>query len=80
MARKPLYRVSPLTRAFSASCPVREHTGDGKSAGRCWHHVGTQGICPRHGDVRAAQKRYIDSGVLTNDFDLPSLSRAAESD
>lgn len=52
------------------NCAVREHTGDGHVVGRCWHYVGDGGECPRHGDVREVQTRYVERGELTNDWDL----------
>lgn len=34
--------------AFTGSCPIREHTGDGAYVGRC-EHATYNGYCPRHG-------------------------------
>lgn len=50
----------------ATNCAIREHTADGVSVGRCWHHV-KDGQCPRHGDVRAAQDHYARTGDLTDD-------------
>ena len=34
------------------NCPIDEQTADGIKVGRCWHYIGPEGYCPRHGDVR----------------------------
>lgn len=34
--------------AFTGSCPIREHTGDGHYVGRC-EFATYDGYCPRHG-------------------------------
>jgi hypothetical protein len=52
-------------------CPVREHTADKKSVGRCWYHLKEGHICPRHKNVDLAVKMFKESGEMTNDFDLP---------
>jgi hypothetical protein len=52
------------------ACAVRERTADGVSVGRCWFQIDKNGSCPRHGDVRAVQKKYVDSGELTDEGDL----------
>lgn len=54
---------------FNRNCPIRERTGDGRSVGRCWHYVGYELCCPRHGDVRAAIKLYEETGKLTDEND-----------
>jgi hypothetical protein len=51
------------------NCPIREHTADGVSVGRCWHWCGSTSECPRHGDVRAALEHYRTTGQLTNDHE-----------
>lgn len=51
------------------ACAVRERTADGVSVGRCYHHV-VDGKCPRHGDVTEVQKRYRETGRLTDERDL----------
>jgi hypothetical protein len=48
----------------ATACAVIEQTADGRSCGRCWFHV-RDGICPRHGDVSAVQRRYVETGKLT---------------
>jgi hypothetical protein len=52
------------------NCAVREHTADRVNVGRCMFAL-RAGICPRHGDVAAVQTHFVDTGALTNDFDLP---------
>jgi Pyruvate/2-oxoacid:ferredoxin oxidoreductase delta subunit len=52
------------------NCPVREHTADGRSVGRCWFYC-PDGTCPRHGDVREAMQLYRETGKLTNDTEVP---------
>lgn len=59
------------------NCAVREHTGDGRSAGRCFYYV-EDGRCHRHGDVKAVQERFVRTGELTNDYDVALASRGAE--
>ena len=49
------------------NCAIREFTGDGISSGRCMHYVGHTYICPLHGDVAEVQKRFRETGRLTND-------------
>lgn len=63
-------KIMPRTAIDGRNCAVREHTADGTNVGRCWHFVGDGGHCPRHGDVSAVQRRYAETGKLTNDFDL----------
>jgi hypothetical protein len=48
------------------NCPIRERTADGVNVGRCWFGL-KDGICPRHGDVRAAVKIFKDTGKLVED-------------
>jgi hypothetical protein len=52
------------------NCPIREHTADGVSVGRCWHYC-PDGKCPRHGDVSSALLHYRSTGKLTNDTERP---------
>lgn len=51
------------------NCPIRQHTADGVSVGRCWHFLGRGDtkICRIHGDVTEAVKTYANTGRLTND-------------
>lgn len=63
---------------WSDACAVREHTADGTSVGRCWHFVGRgeKKTCPRHGDVTEVQRRYTETGKLTNDTELARTNDA----
>lgn len=54
------------------NCPIREHTADRVSVGRCFFYC-PDGECPRHGDVTGAMATYKASGKLTNDFDLKKV-------
>lgn len=38
---------------FANNCPVIEVTGDGVECGTCTYYL-RDGVCPRHGDVKAA--------------------------
>lgn len=65
-----------MSRPFSRNCPIRQHTADKVSVGRCWHFLSIGAdrkglICPIHGEVSEAVAAYIKSNTLTNDFDLP---------
>lgn len=51
------------------ACAVRERTADGVSVGRCWFRV-EAGRCPRHGDVANVQRRYAETGRLTDESAL----------
>lgn len=51
------------------SCAINEETGDGTPVGRCWHYVGDDAVCPRHGDVKAVQEHYVKTGKLTRERD-----------
>jgi hypothetical protein len=51
-------------RTFQNNCAILEKTADGVPVGRCWHYL-TDGQCPRHGDVAAVQKLYVETGQLT---------------
>ena len=69
--RIPIFRRGQKLEALmDKNCAVREFTGDGVSVGRCMHYVGTNSICPRHGDVSAVQKRYVETGKLTDSTEL----------
>lgn len=50
-------------------CAIREFTADGVNVGRCYHFVGrgTVRTCPRHGNVTEVQRRYRETGKLTDD-------------
>jgi hypothetical protein len=50
------------------NCPIRERTGDGVSVGRCWCYC-PDDVCPRHGDVSEALKRYRETNQLTDEHD-----------
>ena len=52
------------------ACAVRERTADNVSVGRCYHFVGDVNICPRHGNVSDVQKRFSETGKLTDENDL----------
>lgn len=56
------------------NCPIREHTADGVSVGRCWHFC-ERGRCPRHGDVKEVLAHYRATGKLTNDYDAKKAGR-----
>jgi hypothetical protein len=43
-------RQSRAPKAFTGTCPIREHTGDGAYVGRC-DHATYDHACPRHGIV-----------------------------
>jgi hypothetical protein len=51
------------------ACAVREYTADLVSVGRCWFNV-QDGKCPRHGDVREVQRKFVETGRLTDEFEL----------
>jgi hypothetical protein len=61
--------VFPSHRNLDA-CAVRQFTADGVSVGRCWYTV-TAGMCPLHGDVAGVQKRFAETGELTDETKLP---------
>jgi hypothetical protein len=42
--------ITKAKPAFTGSCPVRQHTGDGNYVGRCYHST-YNGRCHLHGDV-----------------------------
>lgn len=62
--------TSDGVRPFADNCAVVEMTGDGLSVGRCWHYVGKERKCPRHGDVTEVQQTYVDTGNLTRSDEL----------
>lgn len=70
-------RVTPM-KSFRPMCPnacaVRERIGDGDAVGRCYFNV-VDGQCPRHGDVSAVQRRYQETGRLTDELDLLGRTR-----
>lgn len=66
-----------MSSSIPQSCAVRERTADGVSVGRCFHHS-PGGICPRHGDVSAVQRRFAETGKLTDERDLPSRAHQKE--
>jgi hypothetical protein len=39
-----------MTYPLIGNCPVNQRTGDGKSAGRCWHPL-YGGYCVTHGNI-----------------------------
>lgn len=55
------------------ACAVREYTADGVCVGRCWYTV-VNGICPRHGNVKAVQEMFKETGKLTDSFKLKAES------
>jgi len=54
------------------ACAVRERTADGDNVGRCYFHT-VGGMCPRHGDVAAVQRHYVETGRLTDERALNRL-------
>jgi hypothetical protein len=54
------------------ACAVRERTADGDNVGRCYFHT-VGGMCPRHGDVAAVQRHYVETGRLTDERSLNRL-------
>ena len=52
------------------ACAVRERTGENVNVGRCYHFVGDENVCPRHGNVSDVQKRFSETGKLTDENDL----------
>jgi hypothetical protein len=58
------------THPNPTACAVRERTADGVSVGRCYFRT-EDGVCQRHGDVSEVQKRYAETGKLTDENDLP---------
>ena len=66
--RIPVFRKDQkLERLDSKNCAIREFTADGVSVGRCMHYVGDDYICPRHGDVREVQRKWVETGKLTDE-------------
>jgi hypothetical protein len=55
-----------MSPPFPENCAILERTGDGRAVGRCWFRV-VEGQCPRHGDVREVQARFIETGDLTDE-------------
>ena len=53
-------------KVFEYNCAIREQTAAGVSVGRCWFYEPGD-VCPLHGDVSQVQKRYRDTGELTNE-------------
>ncbi len=51
---------------FDHNCAIREQTADGISVGRCWFYAPGD-VCSRHGDVSQVQKRYRETGELTDE-------------
>lgn len=56
---------------FTSNCPISERTADGFSVGRCWFYLEDGHTCPRHGDVSAAVAKYVATGKLTDESELP---------
>lgn len=52
------------------NCPVIERTADGRSVGRCFHWLGDDGRCERHGDVTLYRERHQRTGRLIDENDL----------
>ena len=62
-----------ITPIMPANCSVSEQTADGICVGRCWHYlvqVEEKYLCPRHGDVTIAVRRFRETGRLTFESDL----------
>jgi hypothetical protein len=55
------------------NCPIRQHTADGVSVGRCWHFVGHAPPyrCPVHGDVGGPVALFVAEKKLTDDDFAP---------
>jgi len=51
------------------NCPILERTGDDRPVGRCCFYL-KDGVCERHGDVSLYQKRYRETGKLTDEREL----------
>ncbi len=51
------------------NCPILERTADGVPVGRCWFWS-PDGICPRHGDAKAAIEKYKQTSKLTDEREL----------
>ena len=75
--RRQGHVVSKWSALLPNNCAIQETTGDGVSVGRCFYHLKDQQhqgwpskICPRHGDVTAAQAAYIKNGTITTDAEL----------
>lgn len=58
-------------------CAVLERTADDIPVGRCWFHL-KDGVCPRHGDVKAVQDHYLATGNLTDERDIVRFNPPAE--
>jgi glyoxylase-like metal-dependent hydrolase (beta-lactamase superfamily II) len=70
-----------MSRIAINNCPILEVTGDNRSVGRCWFGLTDEvrrdrllrkrktgrKLCPRHGDVTEAVRRYIEYGELTRE-------------
>lgn len=58
--------------ALENNCSIAQFTADKMPVGRCWHYLGTgeKKICPIHGDVTEAQKKFVETGVITRDYQL----------
>lgn len=67
MPRDSGSRAEKLPVLMPYNCAVREFTADGVSVGRCWHYVGLERTCPRHGDVSVVQDHYAATGELTDE-------------
>lgn len=52
-------------------CPVRQHTANRVSVGRCWLYLKHGRVCPTHKDVKDAVEKYKNTGEMTNDYELP---------
>lgn len=50
------------------NCAILERTGDGSPVGRCSFYT-PDDICPRHGNVSEVQKKYRETGKLTDEND-----------
>ena len=65
---------------WQTNCAVNECTGDGRHVGRCWFALTKEGeayICPRHGNVTEAQKRFAVDGSLMSELEHdPELREA----
>jgi hypothetical protein len=55
---------SEKQKQFDTNCPISEVTADGTPCGRCWYWC-RDGICPRHGDVKEAITKHLETGKLT---------------
>lgn len=52
-------------------CPVRIAATEYQPSRRCWHHTGSDGICPAHGNVTEQLRTYRKTRTLAEERELP---------